>query len=105
ELVVELAAAAGDQLQAAAVDVVGLLVGRLQAGGVPAVQPGERGDAVLQGGGLALARVVDLRERLVPAAVEIAALHPCADARAAEGAVAQAGGVDAAGRRGEVHFH
>src|SRR5690606_41206122 len=41
-------------------------------------------------------RVVHLRERLVPARVEVAALHAGAYAGAAVGAVAEAGGVDAA---------
>src|SRR5690606_27408624 len=96
EEVVDVAAAAGDELQPAVVHVVGLLVGELQAGGVPAVEPGKGGDAVLQGQGLALLRVVHLRQRLVPARVEVAALDAQAHAGTAVGAVAQAGGVDAA---------
>ena len=64
---VDLPAAAGDQFDAARVDVVGLFVGGLQARGVPAVEPGERGDAVLQRQRLAPLRVVDLRQRLVAA--------------------------------------
>src|SRR3546814_7324890 len=81
---VELAAAAGDELDPARVDVVGLLVGELQAGGVPAVQPGECGDAVLQGQRLALLRVVQLRQCLVPARVDIAPFQPQAHARSEE---------------------
>src|SRR5690606_1933180 len=95
---VDLATAAEHELGAAVVHVIGLLVGELQAGGVPAVQPGERRHAVLQGQGLALFRPVDLRQRLVPARVEVAPLHAQAHAGAAFGAEAEAGRVDAARR-------
>src|SRR5690606_473707 len=49
--------------------------------------------------------VVQLCQRLVAAAVEVAALDPGADAGPADRAVAQAGGVDAARRRAEADFH
>src|SRR3546814_14556903 len=73
-----------------------LLVGELQAGCIPAVEPGERGDAVLQGQRLAFLRVVQLRQRLVSAFVDVAPLQAQAHARTAFGAVTQARGVDVA---------
>ena len=105
QVVVELAAAAGDEFQPARVQRIGLFVRGLQAGGVPAVQPGECGHAVLHGRGLALVGVVDLRQRLVSAGIEVAALDAEAEAGAAAGAVVDAGGVDAARCGGEVDLH
>ena len=103
EVVVDLAAAAADQLDAPAVHEVGLLVGRLRADGVPAVEPGEGGDAVLQCQCLATLRVVQLGQRLVAAVVDIAAVPAQPHAGAAVGAVAQAGGVDVALCGGQRH--
>jgi hypothetical protein len=104
EVVIELAAAAAHQLQSPAVGVVGQFVDRLQAGGIPAIQPGEGRHPVLQGRHLAVVGVLDLGQRLVATGVEIAAFDAAADAGATDGPVAQACGVDAAWRRGEVHL-
>src|SRR5690606_30449263 len=82
---------------------VGLLVGELHAGGVPAVEPRERRNAVLHGRGLALLREVDLPQRLVPAPVHVASLQAQAYTGAAVGAVTQTRGVDAALGRGQRH--
>src|SRR3546814_11456458 len=54
---------------------------------------------------LALLRVVQLRQCLVPARVDIAPFQPQAHARAALGAVAQARGVDVALGRRERDLH
>jgi hypothetical protein len=75
-VLVDLAAAADEQVGLAVVDVVGLLVGEQQAGGVPAFQPGESRDAVLEGRDLAPLRIVDVRQRLVALAVEVARSTP-----------------------------
>src|SRR5690606_35713246 len=104
-LLAVLATAAADQLDPAGVDVVGLFVVALRADGVPAVAPGEGGYAVLQCQHLALLRIVQLRQRLVPAGVDVAALPAKAHAGAAVGAVAQAGGVDVALGRSEPDRH
>ncbi len=105
EVVIELPAAAGHELHPARVQRVGLLVGGLQAGAVPAVQPGECRDAVLQGQGLALLRIVELRKRLVTMHVEVPLLGAQAHAGAALGAVAGAGQIDAARRGRQVDLH
>ena len=63
----DFAAAAGDELHPPRVDVIGLFVGRLQARGVPAVEPRECRDSILQCQRLAPLRVIDLGQRLVPA--------------------------------------
>ncbi|KAG0950760.1 hypothetical protein G6F31_013734 [Rhizopus arrhizus] len=104
-VLVDLAAAAGDQLEVAQVDVIGLLVIRAGGEGVPAVEPVERRDAVAGDQALALLRIVQLRVHLVAAVVQEPPLDATAHTRAALAAVAQAGGVDGALGAGQLHVH
>src|SRR5690606_4085419 len=70
-VLVDLAAAAADQLEVAHVDVARLLVVGAGGEGVPAVEPAERRNAVAGDQALALLRVVQLRVELVAAAVDV----------------------------------
>ncbi|MNU86927.1 hypothetical protein D3C71_767010 [compost metagenome] len=104
-VLVDLAAAAGDELHVAQVDVVGLLVVGADRVGVPAVQPTEARHAVAGDQALAPLRVIHLGIELVTTAVDVTPLHATAHTGATLAAEADTGGVDGALGFGQLHVH